>query len=183
MGRYAAREASLDLGIAPVDVPTGAHREPLWPPGVTGSITHAAGFAAAAVARVPDYLGLGIDIEQVMERDVRQSIEHSIITPSEAACLDLQDGDFSRESLLTLIFSAKESFFKATFPAVGRYFGFEAIEFSGINVQEQTLSFDVIETLSPALHLGHRVVLRFGYLDPTTVMTSFTWRRNPLDNR
>lgn len=107
----------------------------------------------------------------------------NVITPSEAACLDLQDGDFSRESLLTLIISAKESFFKATFPAVGRYFGFEAIEFSGINVQEQTLSFDVIETLSPALHLGHRVVLRFGYLDPTTVMTSFTWRRNPLDNR
>lgn len=59
----------------------------------------------------------------------------------------------------------------------------DAIEFSGINVQEQTLSFDVIETLSPALHLGHRVVLRFGYLDPITVMTSFTWRRNPLDNR
>ena len=41
----------------------GAKREPLWPAGVVGSITHCDGYRAAAVARATDLATVGIDAE------------------------------------------------------------------------------------------------------------------------
>ena len=41
----------------------GRAGEPRWPAGVTGSITHCAGYRACAVARTTDLAGLGIDAE------------------------------------------------------------------------------------------------------------------------
>lgn len=66
-GRNCARAAMRALGwpeqqIGAIGV--GAHREPLLPPGLIGSITHSAHFCAAAVARDDgELLSLGIDAD------------------------------------------------------------------------------------------------------------------------
>ena len=49
--RLCARKAMERLGVAPVPVLSGLRGEPLWPQGVIGSITHCAGYRAAALAR------------------------------------------------------------------------------------------------------------------------------------
>ncbi|WP_234705049.1 4'-phosphopantetheinyl transferase family protein [Sinorhizobium meliloti] len=63
IGRACARAALSKLGFPPSAIPTGPNREPLWPSGVVGSITHCAGFHAAAVALQKDCVALGIDVE------------------------------------------------------------------------------------------------------------------------
>src|SRR5215469_17508082 len=50
-GRLCARRALEALGIAGFSLLTAPDRRPLWPAGVTGSITHTAGYAAAVVGR------------------------------------------------------------------------------------------------------------------------------------
>ena len=64
VGRMLARAALAAIGDPPSAIPTGNHREPVWPAGIVGSITHCAGYCAAAVARDAMVVALGIDAEQ-----------------------------------------------------------------------------------------------------------------------
>ena len=59
--RGCARSALARLGCPPVPVLTDRLGAPLWPGGVTGSITHCAGYRAAAVALTSDVVSLGLD--------------------------------------------------------------------------------------------------------------------------
>jgi len=63
VGRRCAREALAGLGLPVAPVLAGRAGEPLWPAGVTGSITHCPGYRACAVARAADVAGIGIDAE------------------------------------------------------------------------------------------------------------------------
>jgi 4'-phosphopantetheinyl transferase EntD len=66
-GRAYAKCALSRLGVFDEDLPMGSDRSPVWPVGFIGSITHvrknSEGFCAAAVARLDQFLALGIDIE------------------------------------------------------------------------------------------------------------------------
>jgi len=62
-GRSCARAALAALGVAAGPILPGPAGQPLWPAGVTGSITHCAGYQACAVARVTDVPAIGIDAE------------------------------------------------------------------------------------------------------------------------
>ena len=62
-GRACARAALAKLGLPPVPIVPGLRGAPQWPAGVTGSITHCAGYRASAVARLTDVAGIGLDAE------------------------------------------------------------------------------------------------------------------------
>ena len=62
-GRRCARAALARIGIPPAPLLRGEDREPLWPDGAVGSITHCAGYVAAAVAATEVMLSVGIDAE------------------------------------------------------------------------------------------------------------------------
>jgi len=121
LGRIAAHRALEQIGSDGGPILRGAHREPLWPTGVVGSITHSAGLALAAAATSEQAGGLGIDLEQ------RRSIENLgrfVAFGPERDWLDSLPSSQRDDAALTL-FSAKESIYKAFFPRVGEYFGFE----------------------------------------------------------
>src|SRR5260370_255501 len=61
--RELARQALGELGVAGVAILGGERGEPIWPPGVVGSLTHSDAHCAAAVAPAGDVLTLGIDVE------------------------------------------------------------------------------------------------------------------------
>jgi hypothetical protein len=44
--RHCARRALRELGVPPAAVLPGERREPVWPPGVVGSLTHCTGYRA-----------------------------------------------------------------------------------------------------------------------------------------
>ena len=61
--RRCARQALTALGLPATAIPAGPDRQPQWPSGVAGSITHCPGYRAAAVAMGTEVASLGIDAE------------------------------------------------------------------------------------------------------------------------
>lgn len=123
LGRSAARAALEALGRPAVPILRGPHREPLWPEGVVGSITHADGLAVAALAPADRCAGLGIDLEH-RDRHFDGLAEQVAHGDERAWLADHAPG--SAADATVALFSAKEAIFKALYPLAGEYFGFEA---------------------------------------------------------
>ena len=120
-GRFAAHTALRSLRLDGGPLLSGAHREPLWPEGVRGSISHTADTAVALVASSADTDGVGIDIEQ---RQSTTELWGEVLRAEEREWI-LRLRPHDRESATLSVFSAKESIFKAFFPRHGEFFGFE----------------------------------------------------------
>jgi len=118
--RTCARQALRRLGVADGPILRGPKREPLWPAGIVGSITHCIGYRAAAVALAADFLTIGIDAEP--HAPVPDRVAKRVLRDEERAWIaDAPvDVQWSR-----LIFSAKESVYKAWFPLARRWLGFD----------------------------------------------------------
>lgn len=122
-GRACARAALARLGLPAQPIPPGDSREPLWPAGIVGSITHCEGYRACAVARAADIATVGIDAEP--DEPLPSGVLEVIARPEELTAvreaLRLHPGvNWDR-----LLFSAKECVFKAWFPLTGLWLGFE----------------------------------------------------------
>lgn len=120
-GRHLARLALDTLGLPKAAIPSGEAREPLWPGGCIGSITHSEDLAIAAVAASSSLRSVGIDLE-VADR-VTPELHSRLMTPRE--CGLLPDAD---PGMPGLVFSAKEAGYKAVYPLVGKFIGFQEAE-------------------------------------------------------
>lgn len=122
LGRAAARTALESLGAGRPPIPVGENREPIWPDGIVGSISHAGGYAVAVVAHTTDIAVLGVDLE---EKQTFSGLKERVAFGEELKWLEGLD-PAEVDSATFEIFSAKEAVFKAFYPRVRRYFGFEA---------------------------------------------------------
>ena len=122
-GRACARAALSRLGLPPAPILRGARGEPKWPAGVVGSITHCAGYRASAVARAGDLVTLGIDAEP--DSPLPEGVLDLVATAAERASLRQLGMSAPGTCWDRLLFSAKESVYKAWFPVTGRWLGFE----------------------------------------------------------
>ncbi len=120
--RHCARRAMAELGVPPTPLLPGDGGAPVWPAGVVGSMTHCAGYRAAAVARSAQVSMLGIDAEPhatlpagVLDRAASPA-EHEHLAELLAARDDIC---WDR-----LLFAVKESVYKACFPRGGERLGF-----------------------------------------------------------
>lgn len=121
--RACARTAYRDLGLPEAGVPSGDRGEPLWAPGIVGAMTHTDGYRACALARDTDVLTIGIDAEQ--HAPLPDGVRPEIAFGVERAMLSrLTDADPSTH-WDRILFSAKESVYKAWFPLAKRWLGFE----------------------------------------------------------
>lgn len=96
-------------------------RVPRWPKGVAGSITHTSTLAAAVVSR--HHRSVGIDLEQIGR--VTPELYQRLFTNSERQALATAS-QHARDA--TCLFSAKEAVYKAVYPLVGQYIGFQEAE-------------------------------------------------------
>ncbi|GES28604.1 4'-phosphopantetheinyl transferase superfamily protein [Streptomyces angustmyceticus] len=122
--RGCARRALAELGIAPAPLLPGPNREPQWPPGIVGAMTHCAGYRAAAVARATDIRTVGLDAEPHLPVD-DPGVVDLITLPEERAQLRRLAAAQPGICWDRLIFSAKESVYKAWFPLTHRWLDFE----------------------------------------------------------
>jgi len=133
LGREAAHEALIHLGVsAPSVISRGEMREPIWPPGIVGSISHSNGLSAAAVAFKNKVLGLGLDIEE-KDRLIPESVIMRVCTADELSWLGNFSGDRRLDALL--VFSAKECIYKCFFPKFKVFLGFADAVLSPVNNQ------------------------------------------------
>lgn len=124
LGRLYAHMALRRLGMDDGPVLAGAHREPRWPPGVVGSITHCDGFCGVAVARAP-IRGIGVDAER--RGPLPDGVSGLIHTPAERRWLETA-ATGNAADWAVLCFSAKESAYKCQFPFAGLLLEFTDIE-------------------------------------------------------
>lgn len=120
--RRCARSALCALGHPPTAILAGARREPLWPPGAVGSLTHCAGYRAAAAARRDTVCALGIDAEPA--GPLPDGVLEVVSRPEERAQVRRLSRAHSDVPWGLLLFSAKESTYKALYPVTGRALGF-----------------------------------------------------------
>lgn len=172
-GRLAARSALEHYGLAHRQVATGEQREPVWPAGVVGSITHAAPWCAAAVLPSSRWRGVGIDIELPLEPEAQASVIATALSADERAVLAECGAAMPEATLLTLAFSAKESFYKGMHSSVGRFFGFEAMRILAIDPERGYLDFITTERLGEDMPGGAAGRVHFRMLRDGAVLTAF----------
>ena len=173
-GRLCAREALGAIGVTDHVLATGRSREPLWPTHVIGSISHNDVFSAAVALRKAPSSGIGIDIESLFDLPQREAVLDLAITAQEYSRLSLNQ-DIELDLSLLIAFSAKESFFKATFNTVGAYFDFDAVAVKEISPQRKVITFEVAYDLCSQFKRGRTVQIWFDLIDPRTVITGFWW--------
>lgn len=123
--RACARAALAELGLEAQAIPSGPRGAPQWPSGIVGSITHCEGYRAAALARGADLTTIGVDAE--IDAALPDGVLGEVALPEERRALEA----LSREEPLNwdrLLFSIKESVYKAWFPLAERWLGFEDAE-------------------------------------------------------
>ncbi|MBQ4859997.1 4'-phosphopantetheinyl transferase superfamily protein [Pseudoalteromonas sp. MMG007] len=141
-GRYCAKQAlkqHFGENQAICDIPSGKHREPIWPTGVLGSITHTNTYALCAIGDIESLNGIGIDMEEILETNNAKELAQQIHDQQELKLLTLNNIPINFST--TLIFSAKESIFKALYNNVSGYFGFEVARLSKVDTARQSLTF------------------------------------------
>lgn len=124
--RWCAHQALKQLGVGTSEpILRGPRGMPLWPEGVTGSLTHTDGFRAAVVGLTSSMRSLGLDAEPA--EPLPEGVLGSIARESEQPQLTrLADQGFSFSD--RLLFCAKEATYKAWFPLTQRWLGFEQAE-------------------------------------------------------
>jgi 4'-phosphopantetheinyl transferase EntD len=118
--RDCARRALRRLGVPDGAILRGPHREPLWPNGFVGSITHCAGYRAAAVAPATEMLSIGIDAEP--HGPLPAGVDRHVLCDEERAWLARAPAGVHWGRV---VFGAKECVYKAWFPLARRWLGFE----------------------------------------------------------
>lgn len=142
-GRRAARQALLLSGGEVSPIPQGRRGEPLWPPGFRGSITHTKGLLAAACLREAEqFSAVGMAVQQKKAQSVGLDLERVDRVISEAAWQHiLSANEVHTHAAVTdpvqrlVLFSAKESLYKALYPLCGEFFGCTDAELEWLQVQ------------------------------------------------
>ncbi|GAB1639979.1 4'-phosphopantetheinyl transferase family protein [Krasilnikovia sp. MM14-A1259] len=122
-GRWCARQAMARLGRPLIPILSGACGEPQWPAGLVGSITHCAGYRCAVVAETTQVTTVGIDAEP--NEPLHHGILAAISVPEEVPRIEALRHDHPDVSWDRLLFSAKESVYKAWFPLTARWLDFQ----------------------------------------------------------
>jgi 4'-phosphopantetheinyl transferase EntD len=119
-GRACARLALAELDIFGYALEPAADRQPIWPPGIVGSITHTKGFCAAVVAKQGGVRALGVDTERA--GSVKPELWPRICGPEIGWIERLPEEQ--RPSAATVIFCIKEAFYKCQYSVTSEYLGF-----------------------------------------------------------
>jgi len=138
-GRLCAEHALRRLG-AGAAVGRGAQREPLWPAGVLGTITHTDATACALVApaeragRTDARYGLGIDSQTIVDDAGLEAVLSVCCTPAERGPLLDRFPAAERGLAGTLVFALKEAFYKAVHPTVQRFVDFDELDVQSLDL-------------------------------------------------
>jgi len=115
-GRLITTRAFEQLALPAANIPIGPNREPVWPDGVVGSISHTKDMCGCLISTNPSLL-VGIDIEAKMKPQSLRAARAKALNETERDLIDDQD-QVELDVLTALLFSGKETLFKALHPIV-----------------------------------------------------------------
>lgn len=139
-GRHTAHKLLETLGYEQFRLVSGDHRQPLWPDGIVGSVSHTQGYCVCAVAPQQHITGIGIDVEQTQPVD--EASLPLICNRSELRMVELLQPE-SAFPLCKLIFSAKECVHKVYYPLNGYTLDFLDAEIS-VNIEQRSFTAKIL---------------------------------------
>lgn len=142
-GRLIARHA-LQLVIGyDCDIPIGHGGMPIWPTGLCGSISHTRTSVYCAIA-LGESRPIGIDCENIASGAYAAELAGFVLSPIEQD--RLKRSALKPSEGFTLLFSAKECYFKAVYPILRRHIDFLGVEAIGIDEAAKTVSLALVPT-------------------------------------
>jgi 4'-phosphopantetheinyl transferase EntD len=162
-GRHCARAALARFGVPAGPVPIGSRRQPVWPSGFVGSITHCEGYAAAAVARRTTHRGVGIDAERIGA--VTPDLYGDLFTGPERDGIARVQARL-RPVVSAILFSAKEALYKAQFAPFGLPLDFQDCELRIRGRQILVIRPAGLQTVGGFAGSPGRVLTAFGFPVP-----------------
>ena len=151
-GRSAARAEMAALGLPPLPIPMGADRAPVWPGGVTGTITHCAGACLALAGQAADWHGLGLDAEPLVPLEA--GLWPLILGPDE-------EGD-GLQALRSFV--AKEAAYKAQYPLSRTLFDFHTLRLDWRGAQFTAHFTRAVPPFAKGAQLQGRLVQAGGFV-------------------
>lgn len=148
-GRSAAHAALAELDRDVGSILPGPMREPVWPEGILGSLSHAGEVAVAVAAPTDRTVGIGVDVEVARPAP---ELWDQVPRPAERRWLRAIPDPVRRERALMSLFSAKEAVYKAFFPRVGHYFGFSAAELTPVSFGFEARLVERLDACFPPDH-------------------------------
>ena len=165
-GRQCAHLAMRRLGIAPAPLLPQTDRRPAWPAGVVGSITHCRGYGAAVVALESSVRSLGLDAE--VADAVEPHLWPRVLNADEVAWV-LSKPDSERRLWATVVFSAKEAFYKCQFGVTGKWLQFGDAQVHVEPLAAGAAAFALVSRSKDVTLQGR------GFILEGTICTAFAW--------
>lgn len=172
-GRACARFALGKLGASPRPILVGPDREPVWPPGFLGSITHCEGLVAAIASRTEGARSLGLDAEPL--EPLPPEVLPLIARPRErktALSAPMRGADPGK-----VLFSVKESIYKAAFPLTRSYLDFLDVE---LTLRPEEGRFTASAVGPPLSDLPDMATLRGRFAVTSEFVVSISSFHNPI---
>ena len=174
--RWLARAVMGRLGILDFLLQNHSDRSPIWPPGIRASLSHTDGATALAVTQQP--LCIGVDIESVMSLRTAEETAALLMSDQEEARLRALPLPFSQAA--TLLFSLKESLYKALWPQLHQPMDFLQASLLEADIAAGKAVLALNHTFSAMFAAGTRLEAEF-QLEADRVLTLLT---HPLaDNK
>ncbi|PIE16355.1 MAG: hypothetical protein CSA68_02715 [Rhodobacterales bacterium] len=148
-GRLLIKTAQQMLGVAQDTIVIGENRAPIWPGDQCGAISHSRGWVVCVLSGNTGQT-LGVDVEKIASGASLQAIRERVLDAPERALIANTPRP---DHLATLAFSAKETLFKALYPNVQRFFGFDAARLSALP-GPQTLRLTLLDDLNGDYRAG-----------------------------
>jgi 4'-phosphopantetheinyl transferase EntD len=158
-GRWCARKALEEKGIEGFPLLADANRAPVWPRGIVGSITHTDGFCAAAIGHRDAFAGIGIDAE--IDGKVGRELWSDLFTIEEIDRLE-HWSEPRRASMATVMFSAKESFYKAQYSFTSAWLDFTS---AAVSIEGDRWHLQLVDPGSAFARLEQPIRGRFAISD------------------
>ncbi len=136
-GRLAVRKALAQLDVVSFPLLNADSGLPIWPDKIVGSIAHSKKYCGVAVARKEAIKSIGLDIE--LAGRIKKETWPLIFTAGEIKFLELLASEEERLLISSLIFSAKECFYKFQYPLTGLWLDFKDIEVN-LNLERHRFS-------------------------------------------
>ena len=149
-GRYCVKKVVEKFGIptdSSFELRSCHHGMPIWPRSFKGSVTHKDNFAVASLIQKDSVRSFGIDLEERISEKRALAIMNYVASDFEIH--QYQKSQYKGMALgtyISLIFSAKESIYKAVYPLVRKQFGFKYVRIIALDLQTGSFSYSFIRS-------------------------------------
>ncbi|MBW3694973.1 4'-phosphopantetheinyl transferase superfamily protein [Vibrio sp. T187] len=160
-GRHLAGKVMDKHGLGRPRLPINADRRPKWPSQFTGSISHSKNLAVACGVLPDDPMELGIDVQHKIDESVVKDIKAMVADDEELHLM--RAFGLAEELAITLLFSAKESIYKAISNKTTSLLDFHSV--SLIDIDNHALTFTSNIKLNLSGHSLDTIHCQYQYLE------------------